>query len=87
MKTITALFVLIAFLSSAVVVNTAAAVESKRTVNGAGFFNVMDFGAKGDGKALDTDAVNRALSTRPLPKGGGTVYLPAGPYLCFSIQT
>ncbi|HEY2865503.1 MAG TPA: glycoside hydrolase family 28 protein [Pyrinomonadaceae bacterium] len=85
MKTITAFFILIAFLSSAVVVNTAAAVESKRTVDSAGFFNVVDFGAKGDGKALDTDAVNRAIDAAAA-KGGGTVYLPAGRYLCFSIR-
>ena len=49
------------------------------------YYNVIDFGAKGDGKTLDTDAVNRAI-TAASAKGGGTVYFPAGTYLCFSIR-
>ena len=51
----------------------------------AGFYNVRNFGAKGDGKALDTDAVNKTIDAAAA-KGGGTVYLPAGTYLCFSIR-
>ena len=49
------------------------------------FYNVRNFGAKGDGKVLDTDAVNKAIDAAAA-KGGGTVYLPAGTYLCFSIR-
>ena len=49
------------------------------------FFNVRDYGATGDGKSLDTSAVNKAIDTASA-KGGGTVYLPAGRYLCFSIR-
>ena len=49
------------------------------------FYNVRNFGAKGDGKALDTDAVNKAIGSAAA-KGGGTVYFPAGTYLCFSIR-
>jgi polygalacturonase len=43
------------------------------------------FGAVGDGRALDTAAINRAiLAARDA--GGGTVVLPAGDYLCHSIR-
>ena len=85
MKTIIALFVLIAFFGSSMVVNKAIAVGPLRGIKGAAFYNVMDFGAKGDGKTLDSDAVNRAIDAAAA-KGGGTVYLPAGRYLCFSIR-
>lgn len=49
------------------------------------FYNVRNFGAKGDGKTLDTNAINRAIETAA-KKGGGTVYFPAGTYLSFSIR-
>ena len=48
-------------------------------------FNVRAFGATGDGKTLDTDAVNRAIQAAA-EKGGGTVTFPPGQYLCFSIH-
>ena len=48
-------------------------------------FNVRAFGATGDGKTLDTPAVNRAIEAAAAV-GGGTVLLPAGQYLCFSIH-
>ncbi|MES2445326.1 MAG: glycosyl hydrolase family 28-related protein [Pseudomonadota bacterium] len=47
-------------------------------------FDVRDFGAKGDGNALDHGAVNRAIDEAT--REGGTVRLPAGRYLCFSIR-
>lgn len=47
--------------------------------------NVRDYGAVGDGKALDTGAVNRAIEACA-SSGGGTVIVPAGNYLCFSIH-
>ena len=50
-----------------------------------GFYNVRDFGAKGDGEALDTDSVNKTIDAA-VAKGGGTVFFPAGSYLCFSIR-
>jgi len=49
------------------------------------FFNVKDSGAIGNGKTLDTDSVNKAIESAAA-KGGGTVYFPAGTYLCFSIR-
>lgn len=49
------------------------------------YYNIKDFGAKGDGKTLDTDAINKAIETAA-NNGGGTVYFPAGTYLSFSIR-
>src|SRR5436305_14579012 len=49
------------------------------------FYNIKTYGAKGDGKTLDTDAVNKAIDTAATA-GGGTVFFPAGTYLCFSIR-
>ncbi len=48
-------------------------------------FNVRAFGATGDGKTVDTPAVNKAIAAAAAG-GGGTVYFPAGTYLCFSIR-
>ncbi len=50
-----------------------------------GFFNVKTFGAAGDGKALDTAAVNKCIQAANA-SGGGTVFFPAGNYLCYSIH-
>ena len=49
------------------------------------FFNIRDYGAKGNGTTLDTAAINKAIETAAA-KGGGTVYFPAGTYLSFSIR-
>ena len=48
-------------------------------------FDVRAFGAKGDGRTLDTDAINRAIAAARAA-GGGTVRLPAGTYLSTSIH-
>src|SRR5882672_3059439 len=55
--------------------------EAKAT----GAFDVRAFGAKGDGKALDTPAVNKAIDAAAAA-GGGTVHFSAGTYRCFSIH-
>jgi polygalacturonase len=52
---------------------------------GAGAYDVRAFGAKGDGKTLDTAAINKAIAAAAA-KGGGTVYFPAGSYLSVSIH-
>jgi polygalacturonase len=52
---------------------------------GAGFFDVRTFGVAGDGKALDTAAINKAIEAASAA-GGGTVMFPAGNYLCYSIH-
>lgn len=40
-------------------------------------YNVRDFGAAGDGKTLDSPALDRAIAAAA-QAGGGTVHLPAG---------
>lgn len=51
----------------------------------ASVYNVVDFGAKGDGTTLDSPAINRAIDTAS-DSGGGEIYVPAGTYLCGSIR-
>ncbi len=48
------------------------------------FFDVTKFGAKGDGRAIDTAAINRAIDAAATR--GGTVYFPAGTYASYSIH-
>jgi polygalacturonase len=48
-------------------------------------YNIRDYGAKGDGKTLDSEAINQAIETAAAA-GGGTVYFPAGNYLSYSIR-
>ena len=51
----------------------------------AGQYNVKNFGAKGDGKSIDSPAINKAIETAA-SGGGGTVYFPSGKYLSYSIR-
>jgi polygalacturonase len=48
-------------------------------------FNVRSFGAIGDGTNLDSPTINRAILVAS-EAGGGTVFVPAGTYLCGSIH-
>src|SRR5579875_3480587 len=48
-------------------------------------YNVRTFGATGDGKTVDTPAINKAIEAAAAA-GGGTVLFPAGTYMCFSIR-
>ncbi len=61
------------------------AAKSKPVTGQPGVFDVHQFGATGDGKTLDTDAVNRAIEAAA-SAGGGVVLFPSGTYLCFSIR-
>jgi len=47
--------------------------------------NVRDFGAKGDGKKLDTAAINHAIEACAA-QGGGKVLLPPGRYLSGTVH-
>jgi polygalacturonase len=51
----------------------------------AGWLNVRQHGAVGDGTHDDTPAINQAIA-EVSRSGGGTVYLPAGLYRCYSIH-
>ena len=60
------------------------ALAVQRTASG-GVFDIRSFGAKGDGKALDSPAINRAIDAAAAV-GGGTVWFSAGTYRSFSIR-
>ena len=59
---------------------SAAALPTDKTV-----FNVRSFGAVGDGTNLDSPAINQAILAA-CAAGGGTVFIPAGTFLCGSIH-
>jgi polygalacturonase len=48
-------------------------------------FNVRNYGATGDGKTVDTPAINRAIEA-VATAGGGMLVFPAGIYVCFTIN-
>ena len=48
--------------------------------------DVRDHGAKGDGKAIDSPAINAAIAAAAAQPHGGTVAIPAGRYRCYSIR-
>jgi len=50
-----------------------------------GIYDVKAFGARGDGKTLDTEAVQQAIE-QASAHGGGKVRCPAGAYPCLSIH-
>jgi len=52
---------------------------------GARIYNVRDFGAKGDGKTLDTKAIQVAIDSCN-KEHGGTVLIPAGDFICGTIE-
>jgi len=62
-----------------------AAERTPATHLGARLYNIRDFGAKGDGKSLDTAALQAAIDacTRD---GGGTVLVPAGTFVIGTTQ-
>ncbi|WP_428656355.1 glycoside hydrolase family 28 protein [Runella sp.] len=48
------------------------------------FFNVKNYGAKGDGHTLDTKAIQKAVDVCAA-KGGGTVFFPKGQYITATV--
>ena len=48
-------------------------------------YQVKAFGAQGDGKALDSPAIDRAIAAAAAA-GGGTVFFPAGSFRCYSVH-
>lgn len=48
-------------------------------------FNVKDYGAIGDGIALYSPAIQRAIDECNA-SGGGVVYIPSGRYLCATMH-
>jgi polygalacturonase len=81
------LFAVIALLAvqnqTAYPVKAAASVRSDLAA--ARLFDVKSFGATGDGKTLDTAAINKTIDAAAAD-GGGTVFFSAGNYLSVSIH-
>jgi polygalacturonase len=48
-------------------------------------YNVRSFGATGDGKTVDSPAINKAIEA-VAAAGGGLLVFPAGTYVCFTIR-
>lgn len=61
------------------------AAENEKKNNAAPLFDVRSYGATGDGKTVDSPAMNAAIEAAA-QAGGGIVFLPAGNYLSFSIR-
>lgn len=72
------LFVLLVFS------NCAVPAQSNQPANNK-IYNINDYGAVGDGKALNTDAINKAVSACN-NAGGGTVFVPAGNFVTGTIM-
>jgi len=59
--------------------------ESPAVAPSEAMFNVHTYGATGDGKTVDTRAINRAIEAVDAA-GGGMLFFPAGTYICFTIH-
>jgi polygalacturonase len=62
-----------------------AAARSAAPTAAPGFLDIRTYGATGDGKTVDTPAINKAIEAAAAA-GGGTIFFPAGTYMCFSIR-
>ena len=65
---------------------TSTTTASTTTTTVAGVYNVMAYGAKGDGVADDAPAIQNAVNAAK-SAGGGVVYLPAGTYRLYAART
>ena len=75
-------------LAAAAVTTVPAAYAAPTKSSNAGAQNVFDirtYGANGDGKTVDTPAINKAIEA-VAAAGGGVLVFPAGTYMCFSIH-
>jgi polygalacturonase len=75
-------------LAAAAVTTVPAAYAAPRSSNPSATLNIFDirtYGAVGDGKAVDSPAINKAIEAAAAA-GGGTVFFPAGTWLSFSIR-
>jgi polygalacturonase len=74
--------------AAAVTAIPAAAYPAPRGPNASTTLNIFDirtYGAVGDGKTVDSPAINKAIEAAAAA-GGGTVLFPAGTWLSFSIR-
>ncbi len=63
---------------------TAVTADESNGARTSSIFNVLDFGAKGDGKTPDSPAIQKAMDAAGAVSG--TVYFPAGRYLCHDLK-
>ncbi len=75
----------LAIMTSAATIGRSVLAETPGAAPTDATFNVRTYGATGDGKTLDTPAVNRAIEA-VAAAGGGMLIFPAGTYLCFTIH-
>lgn len=66
-------------------INPAGLSQQQAPRDAPGFYNVKDYGAEGNGAAIDDMAINRAIEVAS-NAGGGTVLFPSGTYLTGSIR-
>ena len=69
---------------SSLATTLSAAAATPGVARGSSVFNVADFGAKGDGRTPDSEAIQKALDAAGAV--GGTTYFPAGRYLCHDLK-
>jgi polygalacturonase len=62
-----------------------AAPRSSNPSTALNIFDIRTYGAVGDGKTVDSPAINKAIEAA-VAAGGGTVFFPAGTWLSFSIR-
>src|SRR3954447_11870077 len=62
-----------------------AAPRSSAALPTGALFDIRTYGALGDGKTVDSPAINKAIEAAAAA-GGGTVFFPAGTWLSFSIR-
>src|ERR1700760_1505747 len=65
--------------------SAALAAFSILSVHGQDVFNVRSYGARGDGKTLDTKAIDKAIAAC-VKAGGGTVLVPAGTFVVGTVR-
>jgi len=78
-------FLKLAGVGAALAASASAADVSTAGAPDGAIFDVRKFGAAGDGKTVDTAAINKTIDAAA-SAAGGTVYFPAGSYLSFSIH-
>lgn len=84
-RSLTLVFSILFQFTLAVMLSTPAMADGDNGSGNASNFNVKSFGATGDGTTLDSPSINKAIDACA-QAGGGTVYFPAGTYLCGSIH-
>jgi polygalacturonase len=78
-------FLLTAGASALLLPSTVLAAVQKVVPGAQGLLNIRDFGAKGDGKTIDSAAIDKAIDAAA-SRGGGVVYFPAGTYASYTIH-